>query len=492
MRRRALGWFLVLLAERGALAACSDLSHNDALGESSYTCLDAGGGKVDLFLDKSNGQAQITVLRIRTVNAPRIRNIFINNQDPRFDFVVELYGETPDDAPASIDLIQGFGRTNVALSLDTSGDVGTISRIRELFSTTILGNVTGNIELQSQGDVVAGGPDIPRLTNCAIRGDLQGNLVVAPFALPSAPESRAGAPPVFGIVQNLTIDGRLGTLARGSFVNVPGFIRDLRVGELNARLAGGQGKVVLAGLDVTQDTGGSGDVHADILCHSLSVPSAVPNAIRVAGALHADIVIDGGITNTSVSEEIAIGAMGLRGHVMIGAALPFGAQWGGAVTVGGMPLDGPEYSATSASLGGGAVGLVPFGLHEEDCSPRPGAVLHGSPREIRIAHYGPVTFDAPLLDARMPVIFEMRNLAGGPWMPIDSNAFRASVPRTAQREVRITPLVELPSGAEYRVRPNDVGLSALRCNIPGREQPLVGPYEYTFAIDGGAPPIDGP
>ncbi len=84
------------------------------------------------------------------------------------------------------------------------------------------------------------------------------------------------------------------------------------------------------------------------------------------------------------------------------------------------PGDAPYYEALSSSLGGGAIGLVPFNLHKTDCLPAHAPAGSCEPFETRVwpdeierqtivlRHYGPV-FDSLDNDPK-PVIIDLKSV----------------------------------------------------------------------------------
>lgn len=165
-----------------------------------------------------------------------------------------------------------------------------------------------------------------------------------------------------------------------------------------------------------------------------------------------------------------------------------------AITMTG-PIDGDGYTRLAATLGGGAVGLVPFQTHTSDCFPAafvaPSAsfTLHPNSapapsKPIVIRHFGPVrlpelpdtafTIEARLLDEP------------DSWVDVTS-CFTESldVPGTA---VLLTPTNLLPGGFEYRVIQNkdEKGDNLLLCDLPDPlrpQAPVVDfPLEFRFEV----------
>jgi len=99
------------------------------------------------------------------------------------------------------------------------------------------------------------------------------------------------------------------------------------------------------------------------------------HATIVASKIISDSTNDGRVTvSGSLNGELVIGnSTGLTGQVIINAANGSG-TWSDKVTVGSVELSStshgaPYYDVASSSLGGGAVGLVPYHLYGVDCIP---------------------------------------------------------------------------------------------------------------------------
>jgi hypothetical protein len=178
-----------------------------------------------------------------------------------------------------------------------------------------------------------------------------------------------------------------------------------------------------------------------------------------------------GKSYTSPSQYIELPVSGLSGQIIINADNVAGGAWSAPVRIGpqGNPnqvvLNGPNYPQTSASLGGGSVGLVPFKLHNQSCSPPNGATVtvpsNGPSTSVRLRHYGPVVWSAGA-----PVTIERR--------PAGSNNSYAAAPMgdfsiapatNDPNAITIGPAPGRPgfaSGFQYRIRP----ASALKCGVP--------------------------
>ncbi|MBX3382592.1 MAG: hypothetical protein KF864_03685 [Phycisphaeraceae bacterium] len=207
----------------------------------------------------------------------------------------------------------------------------------------------------------------------------------------------------------------------------------------------------------------------------------------------------------------------VRGQIIINssnAGLPQAALWTGAVQVGettaGYPLlevsptpssgewESPHYEGLSAALGGGAVGLAPFALHDEDCLPvnddaAPTITIRefdrtnplATPRSVKLRFYGPVRVNHA---TESPVKLTLLRFANGHWheSSISPSRFTVNVKRTTDpgfsREVEIhgNGTWKFPAGW-YKVEPVNTGAAALRSDLVD-SQPLVRDFEYYFEL----------
>ena len=115
---------------------------------------------------------------------------------------------------------------------------------------------------------------------------------------------------------------------------------------------------------------------------------AIPTTIRGAGLVQTvtarslaqgSTIIAGSLTQNYVFGTSGTAPGGLAGQIIINPSNSAGNAWTGSVQPRGSssalltPI--PNYSATTASLGGGSVGLVPYNLHDSSCNPPQLAVL---------------------------------------------------------------------------------------------------------------------
>lgn len=133
------------------------------------------------------------------------------------------------------------------------------------------------------------------------------------------------------------------------------------------------------------------------------------HATIVASKIISDSTNDGRVTvSGSLNGELVIGnSTGLTGQVIINAANGSG-TWSDKITIGSVELSStshgaPYYDVASSSLGGGAVGLVPYHLYSQDMTYQSGSTFFdsafnhrnpggssGNNRTITLRFYGPV------------------------------------------------------------------------------------------------------
>jgi hypothetical protein len=195
----------------------------------------------------------------------------------------------------------------------------------------------------------------------------------------------------------------------------------------------------------------------------------------------------------AATQYIEVPADGLQGQIIVNADNLAGGTWSAPVRVGpnGHPqqiiLNTPNYTHTAAQLGGGAVGLVPFGLHNSSCIPANGATVQtqsGSlPLSVELRHYGPVTWGAaaPLAIDRRP--------AGstGAYAPFPMSNFTLS--RTAADRALVVSkgsgaALGFEPGYQYRIRRTP----ALVCAVPAAPQVI---WDSDYIITVTRPPCTG-
>jgi hypothetical protein len=214
----------------------------------------------------------------------------------------------------------------------------------------------------------------------------------------------------------------------------------------------------------------AGNLDANIFAETIKRPVTISGAVLSGRTIQtnqdikaeAPVTIGGAglqgkiIVGTSLAGAVTVPSSGLVGPIIVNATGDSG-TWTGAVTVGSTTLGRNYYTNTSASLGGGAVGLAPFHLHDTDCVPANGATVSAiADDEITLHFYGPVTYSA----GHVPVMVEYTPLVDGvapenaTWADINDD-FTFAVSSTNPRELRIIAdtFSDYARGSGYRVTP---------------------------------------
>lgn len=225
-------------------------------------------------------------------------------------------------------------------------------------------------------------------------------------------------------------------------------------------------------------------------------PGEAEGRIKVAGDLAGDIIIDesfdGGLSGSGTDLEsriIETGAGGLKGQVVVNAADNAFGWAGGEVKVGSsVTLTDPEYTVTAATLGGGAVGLAPYRLHDESCYPANNSVIPDSAglQFIWVQHYGPIEISG----GAFPVRISKRLAASqDPFVEISNPGFLfdVGVDGTDGKRLRITEKTTgaFADGYTYKIEP----LSNLRSSLVAGT-PSVSDYDYFVTISSSACPFE--
>jgi len=178
-----------------------------------------------------------------------------------------------------------------------------------------------------------------------------------------------------GDINEIDINGDIGKTASHATINSGGDIIDIKAKNIYADIDAVDNvesiRAFGSGSDTVEATDGviDGSIDCDTMNNGLG--------IRVWGDLDADVTVADEMVGTTarmfVGRELAgnvdIGAsgVGVRG-ITIGWMPSATGGWSGDISVGGVALT-PKGDYTQTGLGGGAVGLVPYGLHKQDCVP---------------------------------------------------------------------------------------------------------------------------
>ncbi|NUQ51783.1 MAG: hypothetical protein HUU19_03705 [Phycisphaerales bacterium] len=372
--------------------------------------------------------------------------------------------------------------------------------VNSILATTIDGNVTGSIVLPAHAAIGQSSLD-----NTHVLGSIFGDIDISA-----------------GTLLRLTVDGDIGAPQAHSTINVRDNLYVLEAQNIYATVDANTEPGHWIGTFHTR-----GDFKGTLSASELSAfnQQQIYQRFWIEGDLDADVLIAGQIHNYSeLLPEVEIGGTIAAGRVFrTGNNLPLGAVlsvgpahglagsvilnasnssfgWVGDVKVDGITLSptshgAPYYDVASSYLGGGAVGLVPYHLYVNDCSPvssgSPGPTLFDSAlnqrfngqhpnANIRLRFYGPV-FAVP--DTTRPVRIEYN--IGSSWIDI-SHHFYINVESTAASTSRE---VEIHGGSgeaafmpgEYRISPV---AGRLKCaQTTAASAPDVSDSMYYFNVD---------
>lgn len=302
--------------------------------------------------------------------------------------------------------------------------------------------------------------------------------------------------------------GDIGSSSSPASVTFGNYLSNMRADAIYAAINGGSGFIERIETTV-------GNITGSIAAARVDTDGSGTPGIYIAGDLDADVTISdvvyypiriGG--DVSASSTISIGtALGVNGTLKIGGdldgdiSIASGGLWGrivvnesdsshawsGTVTVGSHALDSlqsqpnqaPYYNRLSSTLGGGAVGLVPFNLHGPDCLPEHNDTVLAPLASARVRHYGPITFSSG-----MPVKVERQPQTSPPtttWTDVTAQ-FDAAISGSNARDLIVTPKsgYAFTAPAKYKITPGYESVD-LRCaDVTGN--PDVHAYEYIFAV----------
>ena len=480
----------VCVPAQGAIFITAQPTLGNPLPSSTVTQLP--GGKYHIELN-TTVVVEPTTFTVKGATTDQIEAIVINAMVPQTVFV-EVRGLNTGTPLASVDLIDmGASTATVILKeLRTTGNVGSIY-VNTITSTNIGGDVTGDIVLLPR---TGGGEST--IIGATINGRIHGDVLVdngAIFGLTAS--GGIGAPGVLSQIRtknNLVrivtsaLYADITTLANGG-VGVTGEIRTTSgpfVGSLNTAALRSTGVGEPGVLSIF------GDLDANV-----TIVGAVSNengglpVISVGGNFVAGRRLVIGTALNSGAEVRISAAQGLKGQALINYN-NWGHAWNGLVRVGGTLLGPvPEYSQTSASLGGGSVGMAPFALHGTDSFPVRGAVINagvapdtGNP--VLMRYYGPVTW---VSGGAPPVTVDRRPLADpNGWVDQTACFFvgRQQVAQPNPNIIAVFPIRRLQGGFVYRIKPVRTGANMLQSDIGSGFNPPVAPdtVEYTFTVLG--------
>lgn len=422
----------------------------------------------DIHLLQLYAQWSETVYEIHANGGETIENVFIEIDGPPAGspLTIRLRSDLPGGLRTVRNIVQLGNAETQLLNVNSFEDIGSVE-------VDVIGNLVAGRDVL--GPIISSTPDNP------IRG---------------VTWVQAGRDVLGDVTANL---GRIGLVWAQRYIGtaadpinihckhgITQIAGDEVFANINSRLGGG--------------TGGMWSFTADRFTGSMNIEKIVFNTSGgVDGRIVMRELFNGTVTMgksyTSAAQYIELPVNGLGGQIIINADAVAGGSWTAPVRVGpqGNPLQvvltGPRYNQTSASLGGGSVGLVPFRLHDQSCSPANGATADvlpgGKPLKVLLRHFGPVTFTPA---AGAPVTIE-RRAAGtqNAFAAVPAAQFAFDIAPSDPRSLRVMAAAGqsgFAPGYEYRIRPTTV----LRSNVPTLPGVL---WDFDYQIVVQVPPCDG-
>ena len=424
--------------------------------------------------------------------ADRLNAVTVLATVPQFVFV-DIHGASSGPI-ASVNLIdKGVSSSTVLIkNLVTTGNVGSIF-VNTIIDMTIGGDVTGGITLLQRP---TGGTST--LINATVQGRILGDVIVdhgdilalnalGGIGLPGSPaQVRTSGNLVSLLASDIVAD--ISTLSAGGNgatstiqTTTGSFTGTLATRSIQTTEIGSNGALLIAG-----------DLDADVLVlENIANDNGGLPVVSVGGSFMPNREINvGGSLLTGAEMSIASPA-GLQGQVVINSN-DLGGAWSGPVRIGGSLLGPvPAYASASSSLGGGAVGQVPFALHGSDSVPAPGSVLGAAQAPttitpIRLRYYGPITWASGVT----PVLIERRPVTQpNAWQDVTSCFLigRGTSPVPDPNVIALFPIFHLARGTVYRVTPVLAGTNRLQCDLGLQVNPAVaaaaGPYTFSVVSD---------
>jgi hypothetical protein len=198
--------------------------------------------------------------------------------------------------------------------------------------------------------------------------------------------------------------------------------------------------------------------------------------VRNRGVFDATMIIDYGMTGSN-TQIVLTEDDGLAGQVVINNA-DDGGTWGSEVRVdiGSAELE-DGYSETADELGGGAIGVAPFELHDEACDPLNGSSIDAYALDgwLTLDFYGPVMWEDT------PVTIERRVFGQMAWTDVTSSFTYTLKNDGKNRTLQISgpndPL--LTACADYRITPT----ADLKCDLyDNGSPPQVDSFLYELEV----------
>ncbi|MFM9957691.1 MAG: hypothetical protein ACKVZJ_06425 [Phycisphaerales bacterium] len=453
---------------------------------SSATVTSVGTDLYDIVLTKSFGSAtDSSDFTITSSGATdKIRKLIVRNREPIQLLRVNL--TNTGTRIASVGSIEyGTGNDGAGhndydgmafiLAMKVAGNVGDI-KVTRVFNSIIDGSVTGVIDMPA----INGYSSL--ISGVEVLGSVLGNITLNEVSTSNR-----------SVIDDLRVRGTIGTSTSPVTIKVGQAINLLFAGELNADIIGtasGTGyysyvewinRIEIG--DFGRYPGASGNIRGLIKTNLIGVVSTVDNHIWCSGDLAGTIALNRAHatrTPASATPEIkTTKAGGLKGQVIICAGNENAHRtWTAPVKVGPdgagqLNLANAAYANTAASLGGGAIGLMSYRLHPEDCFPVEAGTSTPADLTVAARHKGPVGWSSGT-----PLKVLHRAIGGSTYGDNLTGCFSIALDSTNATIVNMTATGFVPVG-DYQVTPET---GVLKSAVLGNLVTDVTPYTYSFSV----------
>ena len=431
----------------------------------------AQGYPANSFIIEHSSSASFGSATIWCTNNESLGRIICNNDAVGQLLLIQIgQGDNaPGSWPNNVQSIEiedgtfpGF-RPVIISNMNTNGDVGGIS-VHRMLNTTIRGDVTGNMIFPLPFFGFDPNANSPAIEDCTIEGDCLASI-----------ESETQN------IVDLTVKGTFGTAANPQhiFLSSARWIESSKFSEFHGNICNPKGGPISSTADVsfTKAFGGPGSFDGEINIYRTDAWPIQPGELDFQGPMS-------GTVRLSLGLYAGFGSMKLPGAAQFSGQIILNDSntepwWNGPLTLGGVPLtDG--YAETPDLLGGGSIGVVPFKLHEEACTPLPNQTFTASnpPASFNLRHYGPVEFTGS-----SPLIVERKPIGCGTYSPVPA-PISASPHPSDNNCIVLAVGTWFEDGYDYRISPNQTGLGMLRSvTHAATTQPTVRDYAYEFSVE---------
>lgn len=187
-----------------------------------------------------------------------------------------------------------------------------------------------------------------------------------------------------GSIDSMIVHGNIGSASANAAIHADNFIKTLTANAIWADITAEDTADAMDG-NIWNFSVLTGDFNGSIRAGNLARSGGFGGACEVQGNWNASVTLGGRIS----------------APIIVHGSITPGSTWDDEVTIGTTsPVvlgpgetgdnEAPYYGVLGSSIGGGAVGLVPFMFHAKESAPDHDAVITAVPTSITIEHYGPV------------------------------------------------------------------------------------------------------